>query len=127
MPIFGFLFGSRIGMIITAVVVFSGVFFSWLAIHDNAIWNKATEAFNQQQAEVLQKKEEEFKQQTTVIDENAARIRAAINKQQEIENNTTAEIEKKAVVETKGTTNESSPYLKSIIKQLNNTYGEKKK
>ena len=126
MPIFGFLFGSRIGMIITAVVVFSGVFFSWLAIHDNAIWNKATDAFNQMQSEVLQKKEEEFKQQTNQIQDNATRIREEIARQLAETAQSTIKIEQQAAAETKNTTNESSPYLKSIIRQLDATYGTKK-
>jgi len=130
MPFIGMFFGSRIGMAISAIVIFSGVFFSWLAIHDHNLWNEATGVFNKMQEEVLQKKQEEFQQQTNVIDTNADKLKeeaaiheAAAKKQLE-------EIERQAADETKTdkpVTDDAVPYLKSIVKQLDATYGEKKK
>ena len=130
MPFIGFLFNNRIGQIITVIVLCSGAFFTWLAVHDNEIWNKATEAFNQMQSELITKKEEEFKQKTEVINDNAERIRKAIERQQALADQNAAEIEKKAAEETKTTTqvsDDAAPYLKSIVKQLQATYGEKSK
>lgn len=126
MPILGLLFGSKIGIIITTVVVGTGAFFTWLAIHDSKVWKEATNKFNQMQQETLAKKEEEFKQQTNQIQDNASRIREEIAKQLAEANQTTSKIEQQAAAETKNTTNDSSPYLKSIVKQLDAVYGNKK-
>ena len=126
MPILGLLFGSKIGIIITTVVVGTGAFFTWLAVHDSNVWKEATNKFNQMQQETLAKKEEEFKQQTGQIQDNASRIREEIAKQLAESNQTTAKIEQQAAAESKNVTNQSSPYLKSIIKQLDAVYGNKK-
>lgn len=132
MPILGLLFGSRIGTIITLVVVGSGLFFSWLLWHDNQIWNKATEAFNKAQEQLVAKKEEEFKQQTNVIDDNAKRIREAIAEGEREAERFQRKIDSTSVTITNGNTtttsdgtSQASPYLKEIVKQLNTTYGEK--
>jgi uncharacterized membrane protein YhiD involved in acid resistance len=126
MPIFGFLFGSKIGLIITVVTLGVGAFFTWLAVHDSNVRKEATNKFNQMQQETLVKKEEEFKQQTSQIQDNASRIREEIAKQLAESTQTTTKIEQQAAVETKNATNQSSPYLKSIIKQLDAVYGNKK-
>ena len=131
MPLLGFFFGNRIGLIITAVVLLSGAFFSWLAIHNNEIWNKATDAFNNMQQELLQKKKEEFDQKTEVIKTNADKIREAIAAQEQEANKELDRMAKKAEEETKTTvkpvSDDAAPYLKSIVKQLNEKFGEKKK
>jgi len=126
MPFIGMLFGSKIGLIITAVTLGIGAFFTWLAVHDSKVWKEATNKFNQMQQETLAKKEEEFKQQTTQIEDNASRIREEIARQLAETAQSTNKIEQQAAAETKNTTNESSPYLKSIIRQLDTTYGTKK-
>jgi hypothetical protein len=127
MPFIGMLFGSKIGIIITTVVVGAGAFFSWLVIHDINVKNAATEEYNRQQAEIVQKKEEEFKQQTTQINDNAARIRDILAKQEELTGKTTAAIEQKAAADSKSAgVEQSSKYLKSIVQQLDSNYGQKK-
>ena len=127
MPFIGLFFGNRIGIVITTIVLLSGAFFTWLALHDHVLWNKATDSFNQMQELIFQQKQEQFQQQSTLIDENAMRIRRSTEKQQQIDMENANSIEKQAIVETKGAINPSSPYLKSIIKQLDSAYGEKKK
>lgn len=116
--------GSNIGMAVAAAVACIGAFFAWLVIHDNAVWKKATEAFNKAQEEIYQKKEEEFKQQTVVIDDNAARIRAALQQKEREADELERKIELDAVNENSGT-NASSDYLKAIVKQMGLTYGAK--
>ena len=64
MPLLSLFFGSKVGMIISALVIGSIAFFSWLAVHDNEVWNRATEVFNKMQEELVQKKEEEFVEKT---------------------------------------------------------------
>lgn len=124
MPFIGFFLGNRIGQIITLIVVGSGLFFGWLAIHDNEIWKKATDAFNTKQDALVEQKKQEFEQKTGQINENAERIRRAIEASQQQTHETAKEILKNA--EGKGS-EQASPYLKSIIKQLDAAYGEKKK
>jgi uncharacterized membrane protein YhiD involved in acid resistance len=127
MPLIGMLFGSRIGIIITVVVLGSGAFFTWLAIHDHNVKNAATEEYNRQQAEIVQKKQEEFNQQTNQINDNAARIREILKKQEEIAAQGAVNIEQKAAADSKSAgTDQSSKYLKSIIQQLDSNYGMKK-
>lgn len=137
MPFIGFFLNSRIGQIIGIIILVSGSFFTWLAVHDHNLWNEATQKFNTMQQQVFQQKQEEFKQQTEVINDNAARIRAIISNKN-IEAQTTLEsIEKKAEEEVKPQTppkkddkpisDDAAPYIKSIVKQLDATYGEKKK
>ena len=130
MPFIGMFFGSRIGIAISAIVIFSGVFFSWLAIHDHNLWNEATDAFNGMQQQLLQKKQEEFQQQTAVIDDNAAKLKEEAAKQEALARKQLEDIEKQAAAETKTdkpASDDAVPYLKSIVKQLDATYGEKKK
>lgn len=133
MPFIGFFLNNRIGQFIGLAILLSGAFFSWLAIHDNKIWNEATNKFNEMQQQVFQKKEEEFKQQTTEITDNAARIRAIIAEREAAAKKELESIERRAEEETKPKTpsatpvsDDAAPYLKSIIRQLNTTYGEKK-
>ena len=123
-------FGSRIGMAISAVVILSGVFFSWLAIHDHNLWNEATDVFNGMQQQLLQKKQEEFQQKTEVINQNATQIQADMAAQQAAAKKQLEDIEKQAAAETKTEkpiSDDAAPYLKSIVKQLQVIYGEKKK
>jgi DNA-binding protein H-NS len=137
MPFIGFFLNSRIGQIIGIVILLSGSFFTWLAIHDHNLWNEATQKFNTMQQQVFQQKQEEFKQQTEVINDNAARIRAIINNKNNETQTALESIEKKAAEEVKPQTppkkddkpvsDDAAPYIKSIVKQLDAAYGEKKK
>jgi len=125
MPLLSLFFGSKVGMIISALVIGSIAFFSWLAVHDNEVWNRATEVFNKMQEELVQKKEEEFVEKTEVINDNAARIRETIARRDEQMIEISSGIEKQAITEHKGT-EQASKYLKNIIYQLDQNYGEKK-
>jgi hypothetical protein len=125
MPFLGLLFSNRLTTTITLIVLGSGAFFGWLAVHDHDIYNKAIASFNQMQQELLQQKQEEFQQQTQVINDNGDQIKHDLEDKDRQLADANAEIERKAIEENKGT-NESSPYLKSIVKQLDKTYGTKK-
>lgn len=134
MPFIGFFLNNKIGQFIGAAILLSGVFFGWLAAHDHNLWNEATNKFNEMQQILLQQKEEEFQKKTGEINTNADRIRAIIAEQEAAAKKQLEEIEKKADEETKPKTptsapvsDDAAPYLKSIIKQLDATYGEKKK
>lgn len=134
MPLLGFFLNNKIGQLIGAAIVLSGVFFSWLAVHDHNLWNEATDKFNTMQQELLGQKQEEFKQKTEVINDNASRIKAILAEREAEAKKQLEDIEKKASEETKPSTpsaapvsDDASPYLKSIIRQLDVTYGEKKK
>jgi hypothetical protein len=67
MPFIGFFLNSRIGQIIGLLILVSGTFFTWLAIHDSNLWNEATEKFNVMQQQVLQQKQEEFQQKLLLL------------------------------------------------------------
>jgi len=134
MAFLSFFTGNKIGQIIGVVILLSGTFFTWLAIHDSKIWNEATDKFNLMQQELFTKKEEEFKEKTETISTNADRIREIIAQQEAAAKKQLEEIEKKADEETKPksptsapVSDDAHPYLKSIIKQLDAVYGEKKK
>lgn len=134
MPFIGFFLNNRIGQFIGIAILLSSAFFSWLAVHDHNLWNEATEKFNMMQQELFNKKEEEFKQKTDEISSNADRIRAVIAEREAEAKRQLEDIERKATEDTKPTTPEvkpvsddASPYLKSIVKQLDQVYGEKKK
>lgn len=134
MPILGFFLNNRIGQFIGLAIFLSSAFFGWLAVHDHNLWNEATEKFNLMQQELFTKKEEEFKEQTETIKTNADRIREVIAQQEAAAKKQLEEIEKKADEETKPKTptsapisDDAAPYLKSIVKQLDAAYGEKKK
>lgn len=122
MPLLGLMFGSRIGTIITLVIFGSTFFFGWLAWHDNQVWNKATDAFNAAQRTLLAEKEEEFKQQTTVIDDNAQRIRDAIAERERQLDRIDSDI---GSSNANVGTGQASPYLKDVVKQLEKSYGSK--
>jgi len=127
MPFLGLIFGSKIGLIVTAVVLGIGAFFTWLAVHDSNVWKKATEAFNTSQNELVQKREEEFKQQSNTINDNAQRIRDEIAKQLAESNQAAAKIEEQAATDSKNKGGEqASDYLKSVVQQLDKSYGQKK-
>ena len=134
MPLLGFFLNSRIGQFLGIAILLSSAFFGWLAVHDHNLWNEATEKFNLMQQNLLQQKQEEFQQKTETINSNADRIRAIIAEQEAAAKKQLEEIEKKADEESKPKTptsapvsDDAAPYLKSIIKQLDATYGEKKK
>jgi flagellar biosynthesis component FlhA len=107
-----------IGGIVALVVAFGG----WLAYHDHQIWNKAMNAFNEKQEALVEEKKQEFEKKTVEINDTAERIRAAIAEQQKKESSTAANI----IKNTEGGTGQASSYLKSIVKQLEQNYGEKK-
>ena len=107
-----------IGGIVALVVAFGG----WLAYHDHQIWNKAMNAFNEKQEALVEEKKQEFEKKTVEINDTAERIRAAIAEQQKKDSSTAATI----IKNTEGGTGQASPYLKSIVKQLEQNYGEKK-
>jgi len=115
--------GSSLPWIIGGIVALVVAFGGWLAYHDHEIWNKAMDSFNQKQEALVEQKKEEFQKKTTEIDANAARIRQAIAESQQQTHETVTNIMKNA--EGKGS-EPASPYLKSIVKQLNAAYGEKK-
>jgi len=117
--------GSSLPWIIGGIVALIATFFTWLALHDNAVWNRATEAFNQMQQQLVEQKKEEFVEKTEIINDNAARIRETIARREEQMNDISSGIEKQAITEHKGT-EQASKYLKNIIYQLNQNYGEKK-
>ena len=121
-----FFSGSSLPWIIGAVLAAVGGFYGWLAFHDNEVWNKATAAFNQMQQEVYQKKEEEFKQQTETIDQNAGDINKAMAERNQETLDQLKTIEQKAMTESNPDKKEASPYLKSIVKELNLQYGKVK-
>ena len=115
--------GSSLPWMIGGIVAAAATFFGWLAFHDNRVWNEATEVFNKKQEVIIQQKQEEFRQKTSEIDENAARIRSIIAESEKQNSSVVEDIAKNA--EGKGT-GQTSPYLKSIVKQLDRAYGEKK-
>lgn len=108
-----------IGGILALIIGFSG----WLAFHDHEVWNRATQEFNAKQDALIQQQKEEFDKKTSEIEDNAARIRAAIVESKKETHDTVVDIMKNA--EGRGSV-PSSPYLKSIVKQLNEAYGDKK-
>ena len=82
------------------------------------------------QQQLLQKKQEEFQQQTTIIDANADKLKQDAAEKQDAAKKQLEEIEKQAIADTKTdkpVSDDAAPYLKSIVKQLDATYGEKKK
>jgi len=130
MPFIGFFLNNRIGQFIGIAILLSSAFFGWLAVHDHNLWNEATDKFNTMQQELLGKKEEEFKQKTEEITQNGDKIAEEVKRREEEAKKQLEEIERKAAEETKTekpVTDDASPYLKSIVKQLDTTYGEKKK
>lgn len=134
MPFIGFFLNNRVGQFIGFAILLSGMFFGWLAIHDHNLWNEATDKFNAMQQQVFQQKQEEFQQKTVEIDQNAAKLQEEAAQREAEAKKLLDDIERKAAEETKPITPEAkpvsddaSPYLKSIVKQLDATYGEKKK
>lgn len=134
MPFIGFFLNNRIGQFIGIAILLSSAFFGWLAVHDHNLWNEATDKFNTMQQQLLQQKQEEFKQKTDVIDQNATKIQEDSAAKEAEAKKLLDDIERKAAEETKPKTpdakpvsDDAAPYLKSIVKQLDATYGEKKK
>ena len=120
-----FVGGSSLPWIIGGIMLLLASGFTWLKIHDYNVWEEATNAFNQAQEQLTQKKQEEFVQKTEVINDNAARIREAIAKHEQDMIDISNGIEKQAITEHKGT-EQASKYLKNIIYQLDQNYGSKK-
>lgn len=116
--------GSSLPWIIGGIVALVVAFGGWLAYHDHQIWNKALDSFNTRQEQVLEEKKQDFEKKTGEINDSAARIRQAIADSQKQTHETVTNIMKNA--EGKGDA-PASTYLKSIVKQLDSVYGEKKK
>ena len=115
--------GSSLPWIIGGIVALVVAFGGWLAYHDHEIWNKAMDTFNQKQEALVEQKKEEFEKKTGQINDTATRIRDAIAAQQKKDGETAVSIIKNT--EGRGT-EAASPYMKSIVKQLEQAYGEKK-
>jgi len=116
--------GSSLPLIIGGVFALIAATGGWLLYHDSKIWNKALESFNQKQEALVEQKNQEFQEKTVVIDNTATRIRDAIA-QYEIKTTETSEDIMKNV-EGDGA-KPASQYLKSLVKQLEAAYGDKKK
>jgi len=114
---------SSILWLIGGVVAAGIAFFSWLAIHDHEVWNKATEEFNAKQDAIVQQQKQEFEKKSAEIEDSAARIRAVIADSKKDTHETLVDIMHGAEGRASAP---SSDYLKSIVKQLNQAYGEKK-
>jgi hypothetical protein len=117
---------TKFGLFLTLIGVLSGSFYGWLYMHDKSITDAALNAYNTVQQQIYQKKEEEFVQKTETISNDAVAIASDVNKQNDsIQSNLDA-IQKKAVDDAPDEKRPSSAYLKSVIEQLNKTYGAKK-
>jgi predicted phage gp36 major capsid-like protein len=115
---------SRIIQALVGGALLVAVFFGWLWMHDRALLREATYKFNEQQQEIVRKNEEEIKRKEEIIEKNAEEIRKVIQLKDAELNDLELQINLNAAKE-KGGDNPSSDYLKSIVKQLNNAYGEK--
>lgn len=115
--------GSSLPWIIGGIVALVVAFGGWLAYHDHQIWNKALDSFNTRQEQIVEEKKQEFEKKTSEISDTAARIRDAIAAQQKKDGETAVSIIKNT--EGRGT-EQASPYMKSIVKQLEQAYGDKK-
>jgi len=120
--LFRLAFSGGLPSVIAFVMFASAAGFTWLKVHDYNIKEAVIQQFNQQQEQLVEQKEQQFKQQTDVINDNASRIRDEIAKSQQQEQAKIETIEKQASTEVKKDI-DSSPYLKSIIKQLSQLYG----
>jgi|LauGreDrversion4_2_1035121.scaffolds.fasta_scaffold01351_9 hypothetical protein len=118
------LMNSRIVQALVGGALLVAVFFGWLWMHDRALLREATYKFNEQQQEIVRKNEEEIKRKEEIIEKNAEEIRKVIQLKDAELNDLELQINLNAAKE-KGGDNPSSDYLKSIVKQLNNAYGEK--
>lgn len=118
------LLNSRIVQALVGGALLVAVFFGWLWMHDRALMREATYKFNEQQQEIVKKNEEEIKRKEEIIQQNAEEIRKVIQLKDAELNDLELQINQNAAKE-KGGDNPSSDYLKSIVKQLNNAYGEK--
>lgn len=118
------LLNSRIVQALVGGALLVAVFFGWLWMHDRALMREATYKFNEQQQEIVKKNEEEIKRKEEIIQQNAEEIRKVIQLKDAELNDLELQINLNAAKE-KGGDNPSSDYLKSIVKQLNNAYGEK--
>jgi hypothetical protein len=118
------LMNSRLVQALVGGALLVAVFFGWLWMHDAAIKKQATLEFNQKQEEIVRKNEAEIKKKDEIIQQNAEEIRKVIQLKDTELNDLELQINLNAAKE-KGGDNPSSDYLKSIVKQLNNAYGEK--
>lgn len=118
------LMNSRLVQALVGGALLVAVFFGWLWMHDAAIRKQATLEFNQKQQEIVRKNEAEIKKKDEIIQQNAEEIRKVIQLKDAELNDLELQINLNAAKE-KGGNNPSSDYLKSIVKQLNNAYGEK--
>ena len=116
--------GGLPSMIALALFVSAGAF-TWLKVHDYNIKEAAILQFNQDQEKIVEQKQEQFKQDTANIQDDASRIREEIANNQKEEDVKVKAIEKQANTEV-SKDSQSSAYLKSIIKQLNDLYGSLK-
>ena len=111
---------------ITLLTFLVGGFFGWLHMHDQNITDAATSAYNAMQSEVYQQKSEEYVQKTQAITSDAIQIASNVNQQNSSTQSNLDAIQTKAINDAPDEKRPSSIYLKSIIKQLNITYGVKK-
>lgn len=118
------LMNSRLVQALVGGALLVAVFFGWLVMHDRSIRKEATLEFNRQQAELVKKNEEELKRKDELIRQNEEEIRKIIQLKDAELNDLELQINQIASKE-KGADNQSSDYLKSIVRQLNNAYGEK--
>ena len=118
------LMNSRIVQALVGAAVLAAAFFVWLTMHDAAIRKQATLEFNQKQQEIVRALEAEMKKKEEAIQKSAEEIRKIIQLKDAELNDLELQINQNASKE-KGGDTPSSDYLKSIVRQLNNAYGEK--
>lgn len=117
---------TKFGLMLTLLITLSGGFYGWLYMHDKNITEAATEAYNAMQNQEYQKKTEEFVAKSQTITNDAVNIASDVNRQNQSLQNNLDTIQRKAIDDASDEKRPSSAYLKSIVKQLNETYGVKK-
>jgi len=106
--------------------VLVGGFYFWLHEHDKNITDNALNTFNTAQQEVYKQKQDEYVQKTEAISNDAISIANDVSHEKATVTNDLKSIERKAIDDAPDEQRPSSVYLKSIITQLNETYGAKK-
>ncbi len=111
--------------IIGAVLVAALAFWGWLAIRDYNTEQRALAEFNRKQLEQIVDQQNKYIKQLEQIGEMQRELSKSLQAKNDELNGKIDGIQKELENKAPGAQNQSSPYLKETLNQLNKTFGPK--
>lgn len=111
--------------IIGAALLGVAILWGWLAIRDYNTEQRALAEFNRKQLEQVVSQQQQYIKQLEQISQMQRELSKSLQSKNDELNTKIDSIQKELEVKAPGAQNQSSPYLKETINQLNKTFGGK--